>query len=361
MWTLFKKEIQGFFSSLTGYVVILVFLLANSSFIWLFKNPMNRIDNGYATLDSLFVLAPWIFLFLVPAITMRMISEERRSGTMDLLWTRPVSEFQIIFAKFLASWALILLSLLPTLVWVWSVSRMGSPAGNLDMGGTWGSYLGLLFLGGIYAAIGIFSSSLTGNQIVAFIVAVLLSFLMYQGFDFLADSLGSGKMSFLVSRGGIAYHYSSMSRGVLDSRDILYFLLVIALCLQGARTVLQSRNWQRRNLVQLATVLAAALLIVAISGLKFFRVDLTSEKKYTLSHFSRKTLEDLDGVVFIRIYLDGEMPSEFINFRNQIQDLMDEKKTRQSFRAREHLHDLKKSQPHFPPSGKNDPGKKARG
>ena len=223
MWTLFRKEIQGFFSSLTGYVVILVFLLANSSFIWLFSNPLNLVSGGYATLDSLFVLAPWVFLFLVPAITMRMISEEKRSGTMDLLWTRPVSELQIIFAKFLASWALVLFSLIPTLVWFWSVSQMGSPAGNMDMGGTWGSYLGLLFLGGIYAAIGIFSSSITGNQIVAFITAVVLSFVMYQGFAFLGDSLGSGKMALLVSRAGIAYHYNSMSRGVLDSRDMLYF------------------------------------------------------------------------------------------------------------------------------------------
>lgn len=324
MWTLFKKEIQGFFSSLTGYVVILVFLLANSSFIWLFSNPMNLIVNGYATLDSLFVLAPWIFLFLVPAITMRMISEERRSGTMDLLWTRPVSEFQIIFAKFLASWTLVLLSLLPTLTWFWSVSQMGSPMGNMDMGGTWGSYMGLLFLGGIYAAIGIFSSSLTGNQIVAFITAVLLSFILHQGFGFLGDSLGSGKMALLVSRAGIAYHYSSMSRGVLDSRDIIYFLVVITLFLQAARVVLQSRNWQGRKLVGLASVLLAVLLVSVISGMKFFRVDLTSEKRYTLSHSSREALGDLENVVFVRIYLEGEMPSEFVNFRNEIGDLMDE-------------------------------------
>ncbi|MCP4312579.1 MAG: gliding motility-associated ABC transporter substrate-binding protein GldG [Bacteroidetes bacterium] len=324
MWILFKKEIKGFFSSLTGYVVILVFLLANSSFIWLFRNPLNLVANGYATLDSLFVLAPWIFLFLVPAITMRMISEERRSGTMELLRTRPVSELQIVFAKFLASWILVLLSLLPTLVWFWSVSRLGSPVGNMDMGGTWGSYLGLLFLGGIYAAIGIFCSSITGNQIVAFIIAVLLSFVMFRGFAFMGDSLGSGKMALVVSRAGIAYHYSSMSRGVLDSRDMLYFAIVITLFLQAARSVLQSQNWQRRNLVELTSVLLVVLLVAVISGMKFFRADLTSEKKYTLSHSSREALEGLDGVVFVRIYLEGEMPSEFVNFRNHIEDLMDE-------------------------------------
>lgn len=324
MLTLLRKEVQGFFSSLTGYVVILVFLLANASFIWLFSNPLNLISGGYATLESLFVLAPWIFLFLVPAITMRMISEEKRSGTMDLLWTRPVSEFQIIFAKFLAAWVLVLLSLLPTLVWFWSVSRMGSPVGNMDMGGTWGSYLGLLFLGGIYAAIGIFSSSLTGNQIVAFILAVLLSFVMFQGFAFLGDSLGSGKMALLVSRAGIAYHYNSMSRGVLDSRDVIYFAVVISLFLLGGRTVLQSHRWQRRKLPELGLIMLVIIMLSVLSGLKFFRLDLTSEKKYSLSHSTRDVIKNLDGVVYVRIYLEGEMPSEFVNFRNNIKDLMDE-------------------------------------
>ena len=324
MWTLFRKEIQGFFSSLTGYVVILVFLLANSSFIWLFSNPMNLISGGYATLDSLFVLAPWIFLFLVPAITMRMISEEKRSGTMDLLGTRPVSEFQIIFAKFLASWTLVLLSLVPTLVWFWSVSQMASPVGNMDMGGTWGSYLGLLFLGGIYAAIGIFSSSLTGNQIVAFIVAVLLSFVLYQGFGFLGDSLGSGKMALLISRVGIASHYNSMSRGVIDSRDVIYFAVVIALFLLSARTTLLSLHWKRKNFLELGAILLVMVMVSLLSGAKFFRIDLTTEKKYTLSQSTRELMENLDGQVMVRIYLEGEMPSEFVNFRNHIEDLMDD-------------------------------------
>lgn len=243
MWALFKKEISGFFSSLTGYLVIVVFLLLNSLFMWIVPGQFNVIENGYATLDSLFAIAPWLFLFLVPAITMRMIAEEKRSGTLDLLYTRPISELQIILAKFLASWALVLLSLLPTLIYFWSVSHLGSPPGNMDTGGTWGSYLGLLFLGGIYAAIGMFSSSLTGNQIVAFILAVLLSFLMYMGFEFLSGIADSGRMVFLISRLGISYHYNSISRGVIDSRDILYFAGVILLFLVGTRTVLQSSKW----------------------------------------------------------------------------------------------------------------------
>jgi ABC-2 type transport system permease protein len=243
MWALFKKEISGFFSSLTGYLVIVVFLLLNSLFMWIVPGQFNVIENGYASMDSLFAIAPWVFLFLVPAITMRMFSEEKRTGTLDLLYTRPVSELQIILAKFLASWALVLFSLLPTLIYFLSVSRLGSPPGNMDIGGTWGSYIGLLFLGGIYAAIGIFASSLTGNQIVAFIIAVFLSFLMYLGFEFLSGIAESGSTVFMISRLGISYHYNSISRGVIDSRDMLYFAGVILLFIVGTRTVLQSSKW----------------------------------------------------------------------------------------------------------------------
>jgi ABC-2 type transport system permease protein len=243
MWAIFKKEINGFFSSLTGYLVIVVFLLLNSLFMWVVPGQFNLIENGYATMDSLFAIAPWVFLFLVPAITMRMISEEKRTGTLDLLYTRPVTELEIILAKFFASWTLVLLSLIPTLIYFWSASHLGSPPGNLDMGGTWGSYIGLLFLGGIYAAIGMFASSLSGNQIVAFIIAVFLSFLMYLGFDFLSGIAQSGHTVFLVSRLGISYHYNSISRGVIDSRDLLYFAGVILLFVVGTRTSLQSSKW----------------------------------------------------------------------------------------------------------------------
>jgi ABC-2 type transport system permease protein len=150
---------------------------------------------------------------------------------------------QIILAKFLASWALVFLSLLPTLIYFWSVARLGSPPGNIDIGGTWGSYIGLLFLGGIYAAIGIFASSLTGNQIVAFIIAVFLSFILYLGFDFLSGLAASGSVAFQISQLGISHHYNSISRGVIDSRDLLYFVGVMMLFIMGTRTVLQSSKW----------------------------------------------------------------------------------------------------------------------
>ncbi len=244
MWSLYKKEIRGFFSSLTGYVTVIVFLLLNSLFMWVFSGQMNILDSGYASMNTLFVLAPWVFLFLVPAITMRMFAEEKRTGTLELLFTRPITELEIVSSKFLAAWTLVLISVIPTLVFFGSVWLLGSPRGNIDTGGTWGSYIGLVFLGGIYASVGIFSSSVTDNQIVAFILAVLLSFLFYLGFDFIGTLGQTGETVHIIESAGIDYHYQSMSRGVIDSRDILYFTGVIFLFLYLTRTILVSRKWQ---------------------------------------------------------------------------------------------------------------------
>jgi ABC-2 type transport system permease protein len=243
MWTLFRREIKGFFSSFTGYVVIIVFILLTGMFMWVFDGEMNVLENGYASLDTMFSLAPWVFLFLVPAITMRMIAEEKRTGTLELLFTRPVNEMQIVLAKFLAAWVLVLTALIPTLVFFFSVWLLGSPPGNIDTGGTWGSYLGLLFLGGIYASIGIFSSSLTSNQIIAFIISVILCFTFYLGFHFLSSAGGSGQAALQISQLGIDYHYQSMSRGVIDSRDLVYFISAIFFFLFITRILLLSRKW----------------------------------------------------------------------------------------------------------------------
>jgi ABC-2 type transport system permease protein len=243
MFSLFKKEITSFLSSLSGFVVIIVFLIANGLFLWVFKGNLNIMDNGYATLESLFILAPWVFLFLIPAITMRTFAEEKKSRTMELLLSRPLSDMQIILAKYMAAMVLILLSILPTLIYFYSVSCLGSPRGNIDSGGTWGSYVGLIFLAGVYAAIGTFVSSLTENQIVSFIISLLLCFLFYIGFDYLSSlDIFSGFSAFIVKL-GINEHYRSMSRGVLDTRDMLYYLSVIVIFLLLTKIVLQSRNW----------------------------------------------------------------------------------------------------------------------
>ena len=243
MWSLFRKEISSFLSSIIGYLVILVFLLITSLFLWVFDGEFNILNAGYATLDPLFIIAPFVFLFLIPAITMRMFADEHKAGTMELLATRPISDLSIVLAKFLAGWALVALALVPTLLYYYTVSSLGAPVGNIDSGGTMGSYIGLLLLAGAYVSIGLFASSLTSNQIVAFIVALFLSFLLYLGLDNLASWSLLGPADHLVEQLGMSSHYVSMSRGVLDSRDVLYFFSLMAAFTAGCITVLQSRKW----------------------------------------------------------------------------------------------------------------------
>lgn len=241
MKSLFLKEIKNFFNTLTGYIVIVVFLLVNGLFIWVFPGNFNVLDSGYSTLDSLFNLAPWLFLFLIPALSMKMFADEKKTGTIDLLLTRPITDFQIVFAKYLAGLMLVIITLLPTLIYYFTLNLLGNPVGNMDSGGFWGSFIGLFFLAASYTAIGIFSSSLTDNQVVAFILAVLISFSFYLGFDFIG-SLFSVLESTIV-KFGINEHYKSMSRGVIDSRDLIYFISLIVLFLAFSRMKIQSRKW----------------------------------------------------------------------------------------------------------------------
>jgi ABC-2 type transport system permease protein len=247
MFTIFKKEITGFFSSLTGYIVIAVFLIINSLFMWIFPGEWNILDSGYASLDALFFISPWVFLFLVPAVTMRMIAEEKRLGTIELIYSRPVTEREIIYGKYLASVALVLLALIPGLVYYFSVYVLGETPGNLDQGGTWGAFIGLFFLAAVYASAGLFASSLTDNQVIAFIIAVLISFFLYTGFDSLAYLPGFKKIDEFIIRLGINEHYKSISRGVIDLRDIIYFVAVVVVFNEATRLVLLSRKWRKKN------------------------------------------------------------------------------------------------------------------
>jgi ABC-2 type transport system permease protein len=200
---------------------------------------MNIPDGGYATLDALFTLAPWVFLLLIPAITMKSIAEEKRTGTLDQLLTRPLSEMQIIASKYLAAVVLILLALLPTLIYYYSVVRLGSPVGNIDKGATWGSYIGLIMLAGVYAAIGIFCSSLTDNLVVSFLLAAFLSLFMCYGFEQLASLLSLGKAGKILLSLGIIEHYRSISRGVIDTRDLVYFIALVLIFLRLTKTRLE--------------------------------------------------------------------------------------------------------------------------
>ena len=243
MITLFKKEISSFLSSLIGYIVITVFLLINGLFLWVFPSEFNILDYGYANIDGLFLIAPFVFLFLIPAITMRSFSDEKKSGTIEILLTKPLSDYQIIFAKFLAGFALVVFSLIPTLIYFISVYQLGFPKGNIDTGGMWGSYIGLLFLGGTFVAIGLFSSSITDNQIIAFIISVFLCGFIYMGFEFIYSFELFGSADLFIKQLGMNSHYSSMSRGVIDTRDILYFISVEAFFMLLTKLSLESRKW----------------------------------------------------------------------------------------------------------------------
>ncbi|MCU0371284.1 MAG: gliding motility-associated ABC transporter permease subunit GldF [Bacteroidales bacterium] len=243
MLTLLKKEIFSFLSSLIGYIVITVFLLINGLFLWVFQGDFNILDFGYASLDGLFMISPFVFLFLIPAITMRLFAEEKRTGTIELILTKPLTEFEIVMAKFLSGLVLVIFSLLPTLVYFFSVYQLGLPKGNIDMGGMWGSYTGLLFLGATFVAIGMFASTLTDNQIIAFIIAVFLCGFLYVGFDFIYSFDLFGKVDLLIKSLGINDHYTSMSRGVLDTRDMIYFLGVISLFILLSKYSIERRKW----------------------------------------------------------------------------------------------------------------------
>jgi len=243
MLALLKKEISSFLNSLIGYLVIIVFLLINGLFLWVFPLQFNILDFGFASIDNLFMLSPFVFLFLIPAITMRSFADEQKTGTIELLLTKPLSDIQIILAKYLAGLVLVLFALLPTLVYFFSVYKLGLPPGNIDLGGMWGSYLGLLFLGAGFVAIGIFASSLAENQIVAFIIAVFLCGFLYLGFEFIYSFSLFGKIDLFIQSLGMNAHYTSMSRGVIDSRDVLYFGSLIAIFLLLTKIKLESRKW----------------------------------------------------------------------------------------------------------------------
>ena len=223
MFAILKKEFNSFFASPIAYLVIGVFLLINGLFLWVFKDEFNILNAGFADLNSFFFLAPWVFLFLIPAITMKSFADEFSSGTIELLKTKPISDWQIVLGKFWASLLLVVVALIPTLTYAYTVYQLGNPVGNIDFGSTIGSYIGLLFLASTYTAIGLFTSTLSKNQIVAFILGVFITFFLYYGFDAISTSLGN---ELTIKKMGINEHFRSISRGVIDTRDIIYFLSV---------------------------------------------------------------------------------------------------------------------------------------
>ena len=243
MLSIFRKEINLFFSSLIGYIVVGVFLIILGLFLFVFPDT-SILNYGFASLDPLFSMAPNIFVFLIPAITMRTFAEEQQSGTIELLLTRPISDWQIIGGKYFASLALVVFALLPTVLYYYTVYQLCAPVGNLDSGGILGSYIGLLFLAAGFVAIGVFASAVTQNQIVAFLLAAAICFWFFWGFDYFSRlPIFVGKGDDWVQMMGMLYHYDSLSRGVLDSRDVVYFLSLTGLFWFLSMLALERRKW----------------------------------------------------------------------------------------------------------------------
>ncbi len=242
MFSIYKKELYSYLSSLVAYITIGIFLIVLGLFLWVFPDT-SILEYGYAGLDSLFNTVPYLFMFLIPAITMRSLAEEKKEGTFELLATRPLTDWQIVGGKYLACLTLVLFALIPTLVYYYSVYDLGAIKGNIDSGAVIGSYIGLFLLGGAFTSIGIFASSITKNQIIAFGIAVFLCFFAFSGFDSASQVLSLQKFDNILINIGINEHYQSISRGVLDTRDLIYFLSFIAVFLLLTKTVLGGRKW----------------------------------------------------------------------------------------------------------------------
>ncbi len=242
MIVLFRKEINQFFRSITGLLTIVIFLMVNGLFMWIFSGDFNVLDFGYANMDSFFMLSPILFLIFIPAICMRLFSEEYRSGTMEVLLTKPISIWNMVVSKYLAANVLVLFSILPTLIYFISIYFLGETIGNLDVGGIIGSYLGLFMLSSAFIAIGIFTSAISSNQVVAFLIAIICNAIVYYGFGILSEVTFFQNWDLLIRNLGIAIHYNVMSKGVIGSRDVLYFMSICFLFLMLSKTTIQLKR-----------------------------------------------------------------------------------------------------------------------
>lgn len=321
MYSLFRKELLQFFGSLTGYVAIITFLVVNGLFLWVFPGNFNIPDNGYASLEPYFELAPWLYLFLVPAITMRLFSDESRSGTLELILTRPLSDLHLVLAKFMAAFLLVIFTLIPTLMYVFSVWQLGNPPGNLDTGSTMGAFIGLFFLTAIYVAIGLFASAVTDNQIIAFIAAMGLSFILFSGVEFIGISGVPYGLEKLLSWLSINEHFLSVSRGVIDLADLLYFtgmtLLFLLLAVWMVRKSRRSLKQARKGLAGL--VIAIGLLFLVTENIRF-RLDLTADKRYSLTSASVRVAREISQPVVVELFLAGELQPQFRKLQQAVMD-----------------------------------------
>lgn len=320
MLAILRKEINSFFASPIGYLVIGLFLLINGLFLWLFKGEFNILDYGFADLSAFFLLAPWVLLFLIPAVTMRSFSDEKKQGTLELLLTKPISHLKIVLGKYLGAFVLILLALLPTLLYSIAINDLKMDSDVVDTGSMIGSYLGLLFLAAAYTAIGVFASTLSDNQIVAFLAAVFLCLVFYIGFEGIADM-----SSAFIEQLGMSYHYKSISQGVIDTRDLIYFLSITAIFILFTTERIKTSKPQNSTWIQLGITLAVIIALNIGSDSVYQRFDLTADQRYTLDEASKTLIENVDSPIMVDVFLEGEgFTSEFRKLQTETKQLLEE-------------------------------------
>lgn len=336
MIALYLKELRSFLSSIIGYIFIAIFLITNSLFLWVFAGPSNILDGGTADLVTFFEMSPLIFCILIPAITMRSFAEENRTGTIELLFTRPLSDFSIILAKYLAGVTLVLISILPTLIYYLTIHQLGDPVGIADDGATIGSYIGLLMMGACFVAVGIFASSVTSSQIVAFILSMFIAWFLYAGLDLLAVYSQFGGLDLLLRNIGLREHYVSIQKGVLDMRDLIYFVIFIVffvlLTYLRLRARKSSHPWfalfkMDHAVLRVRLAIIGLFLLAFISSFMVVRLDLTEDKRHSLSPNTIAFLQDEERVkdrIYFKIFLDGDLPADIMKIKNAIKEKMDE-------------------------------------
>jgi len=330
MIRIFTKEFNSYLNSLIAYLVIGVFLTGIGLLLWVFPET-SVLDYGFADMSTLFSMGPYVFIFLIPAITMKSFAEEKKLGTMELLLTKPLTDWDIVLGKFFAALALTLVALLPTVIYYFSISHLGNPQGNIDTAGVIGSYIGFALLASVFCAIGVFASSLTSNQIVSFILAAFFCFIFYTGFDSLATLTGNSALT--IKQLGILYHYDALSKGLIDSRDVIYFLSLSGLILLGAKTVIGSRQWSSNKFIEseitgdslfVLNGIALVILFNTLASFYFFRIDLTEEKRYSIKPQTKELLRHLDDEVFVEVFLEGDLNPGFKRFQKSIKETLEE-------------------------------------
>lgn len=317
MLALLKKELYHFFSSALGFVFLSFFLIVSALFLWIIQGNFNIPNSGFASLQPFFELAPWVLLLLIPAACMQSFAEERKQGTLELLLTKPINAFKLVLGKFLGIWIIVLIALLPTLIYVCAIYNLAYPVGEIDFGSITGSYIALLLLGGAYAAIGIFASSITQNQMIALLVSLLGCFIAYFGITSISET---ANLNWLDSI-GIQFHYDRISQGVIDTRDLIYFCSFYIIFLTATYFIFRKRN-NKLNFKKIGFTILLFFAANFLNNSVYERFDLTKDKRFSLSDTSLKIINSIQKPVTIDVLLDGNLPPEFKKLQRETKQLL---------------------------------------